>query len=407
MGSAFTAVADDASTAWYNPAGIAFVEGTRVMAGGDVLLVPGTDYTTNSSTLVDPVAGAPFTPLVPFPTTSLSAADKTFVIPHVYISYNEAGSKLSYSLGINSPFGLETDWPNTAANPFAGKNTFSRLNMVMVNPNVTYKINDNFSIAVGIDYANAYKLDLNNSIQSLTGDGDGWGANVAALYKGDGFNVGVSYRSRIEIALNGTATAQGSLKAFGATSSAATTSVTLPDQVNVGIAYMPNDEWTLSLDVDWVNWTTYDVISIKYGSAAYLARINALRNFLGAAPITQTDLPQNWDATVAFRLGAEWKYAPNMRARFGYVYDPTPINDVDFSPSVPGPENKRQLFSVGYSYDVNNAATIDLAYAYVLMDDRNQTASPVGDVPGAPNTVKNGLYQSQVHIVAASLAYRF
>ena len=88
-----------------------------------------------------------------------------------------------------------------------------------------------------------------------------------------------------------------------------------------------------------------------------------------------------------------------MRARFGYVFDPTPIKDADFSPGIPG--NDRHIASIGFGYDMNANTTIDLAYAFVYFVDRSQTAST-----GA-NVVRNGEYKSTAHIAMASLSYRF
>jgi len=409
MASAFTAVSDDASAAWHNPAGVAFSSGSQIMVGGDVILTQG-DFTSNASTKGQ--GGAAIT-------TTTSANNKTFFVPHTYLTYWDDDSTLGASLSINAPFGLETEWSGTADNPFASKNTFSRLNMVMVNPSIVYKVTNRLSIAAGVDYANMYNVDLNNTIQNLTGNGDGWGGNASIFYKGDSFNFGVTYRSQIKVNVDGVATAVagGSLaKApFAATSSPAATSVTLPDQINVGLAYMPNDQWTLSLDVDWVNWSTYDSIDINYASAAYRGAVggltvaangggNAAIGAAIAAKAGSTSLPQNWSSTVAIRAGAEWKYNSQMRARFGYIFDPTPIDDTNFSPSVPG--NDRHIFSAGYGYDVNPNTTIDLAYAYVYLIERNQTQSPATPV-GSPNSVKNGVYNGDAHIFMASVNYLF
>jgi long-chain fatty acid transport protein len=370
MGSAFTAVADDASATWYNPAGLAFVEGTNVMVGGDVVFVLGADFTSNTANPLGPGI------------TARSNEDQ-FIIPHVYFTYTDPESKLSASIGVNAPFGLETNWPTTA--PFSALTTFSRLQLINANANVTFKINDNFAIAGGVDYAYALNVDLNNTVLELGADGDGFGYNVAILYKGDQFSAGATYRSQIDVDLSGTALSVGAPLPPGLTGSA-TTTVTLPDIANFGVAWMPNDEWTLSFDVDWVGWSSIDQLNIVFGAPLNLA-------------LPSTQLLFNWDDTVAFRAGAEWKYLPTMRARFGYVYDPTPITDADFTPAIP--LNDRQIFSVGYSYDVSENATLDFAYAYVLFEDRNQTAG-VG-----ANALKNGTYSADVHIAAASLSYRF
>ncbi|MDQ6982615.1 MAG: outer membrane protein transport protein, partial [Mariprofundus sp.] len=51
MGNAFTAVADDASAAWYNPAGVAFSEDMQLMLGSSAIIAPGTDYMPNVATI--------------------------------------------------------------------------------------------------------------------------------------------------------------------------------------------------------------------------------------------------------------------------------------------------------------------------------------------------------------------
>jgi len=393
MGSAFTAVADDASAAWHNPAGVAFTTGSQLMGGADALVVPGAKYSPNASSTG--VGGAAVT-------TYTQAASKTFIVPHAYYTYMHEPSGLGASIGINSPFGLETDWPTTG--PFASKNTFSRIRMIMVNPGLVYRISDTLSIAAGADYAKLTNVDLNSTNQLLGGKGDGWGANAALMYRADKLSLGVSYRSRIRVNIDGTATAQASLKALGGSSSTASTRLTLPDQVNVGVAYRPNDVWLLSADVDWVNWKTYDAINITYNSATYRTALSALQTAVGATATGTTSEPRNWKATTAFKLGAEWAYTPRVRTRFGYVFDPTPTNNVDWSPSTP--DNDRHIVSFGYSYDFSTHATMDLAYAYVYFKKRHQTASPATPA-GSPGSVKNGDYKSQVHILAVSLSYRF
>jgi long-chain fatty acid transport protein len=379
MGGAFTAEADDASAAWYNPAGVAFTEGRKIMVGGAVIVAPGAEYTPNAFSPPGAIAD--------------TAKDNTFVIPHAYFTYMDKESGLGASLSINSPFGLETEW--RLGGPLQTASTFSRINMVMINPSVIFRISDQLSIAGGINYAYLNKVDFNSAAQLLAGEGeDGWGGNASVFYKGDGFNFGITYRSRITIDVNGVITGGPLLAGFGlnGATTAGATSLTLPDQVNVGFAWMPNKEWTFSVDVDWVNWKTFDSIDIVYTPAGLLTTVlTGGTNF--------KSIPENWSATIAFRVGAEWKYSEKMRARFGYVFDPTPIKDVDFTPGIPG--NDRHIFSVGYGYDFNADTTLDLTYAFVYFKDRSQTAST-----GA-NIVRNGEYKSTAHIAMASLNYRF
>ncbi|HCS12439.1 MAG TPA: hypothetical protein DIW28_01395 [Zetaproteobacteria bacterium] len=388
MGSAFTAVADDASAAWHNPAGVGFSQGNQIMGGGVGLIVPGAKYSPNAST----TGGG----------SSTQAKSKTFLVPHAYYTYMNEASGLGGSIGINSPFGLETNWPATG--PFASKNTYSRIQMFQVNPSLVYRISDHLAVAAGADYAYLNNVDLNSSNQMLNGNGDGWGGNASLMYKQDNLSVGLSYRSKIKVNINGTAIAQSTLRTLGGTTTGAKSKVTLPDMVNFGVAYKPQQDWLLSFDVDWVNWKTYDAINITYDLASYRTAVSTLQTLIGATATGSTNDPRNWKTTTAFRFGAEWDYTDHSRTRFGYVFDPTPSSDVDFSPSTP--DNDRHIVSFGYGYDINAQTTLDLFYGYVYFVKRNQTASPTTPA-GSPNTVKNGDYKSQVHMLAASISYKF
>jgi len=372
MGGAFTGVADDPSALWFNPAGIAFQEGISGTAGLDVIL-PNNRYTA---------AG-----------TTYQAKKSTFVTPQGYLVYNTSALPVALGLAINTPFGLSTDWRNSGApftataNPalFSATVTYSQIEMLNFNPSVAFKLNDKLSVAAGLSYYYVNKVNLNNQILLLNGDGDGFGGNVAILYKDGPVGFGVSYRSRVKANISGRATGTGPLAAAGSTT--ASTSVTFPDMVNVGFSYQMSDSLLLSADVDWVNWKTFKSIDVVFTPSALTVALGS----------TTSSIPENWKATTAFRVGLEWAYASNMRARFGYVFDPTPIKDVDFSPRLPG--NDRQLFNIGYGYDFNDKTTLDLAYSYVLLSNRTQTAS------AAP--FYNGTYKSDVHIIAASLTHQF
>lgn len=365
MGNSFTAIADDPTANWFNPAGLGFQKGAAVTVGG-VAVMPKVDFNSNTSNPLHPATA--------------SADKKTIFIPHTYVAIN-TDSDLTAGIGINAPFGLEMKWPTTAV--FAGGAQYGRLQAINVNPNVAFKLSDTFAVAVGADYVNMYKVDFNGTALIQNFKGDGWGFNVAALYKGESFNVGISYRSNIKIKSKGQST-----HAASATTSANAITVTMPDMVNIGVAFHPTEQWIVTVDADWVNWKKFDKLAFVYTPA------------LAGGALPSLTVSENWKATWAFRAGAEWAYSDKMRARFGYTYDPTPIKDVDFTPLIPG--NDRQAVHVGYGVDISDQATLDLAYMYVWLTDRVQTASTAPS-----NWVRNGTYKSSVHLAAASLTYRF
>jgi len=382
MGSAFTAVADDASAAWFNPAGVAFSEGMQVMLGSAAIIAPGTDYTPNAATVSLP--GFPAQ-------ASTKSKNKTFFAPHVYYTFWDQAAGLGASISVNSPFGLETDW--APGSSLASSNTFSRLSMLAINPSVIFKLSDHVSVSGGFSYVYLNKINLDNLLQRLEGKNkDGWGGTASLMIHYDHFRLGVNYRSRVAIDINGGTVVGGSaLGPLAGVRTSANTKITLPDSLNFGLAWQPDDAWLLSLDVDWTNWKTFNELRINYAPSL-------LSTVLTGGTGTNV-IPENWKGTLTLRAGLEWRFIEDMRVRFGYVFDPTPINDVNFSPAIPG--NDRHLFSLGYSYDFNDTTTLDLAYAYVYFRQRDQIAS-VG-----ANAVRNGNYKTDVHIAVASLQYAF
>ncbi|MDQ6987372.1 MAG: outer membrane protein transport protein [Mariprofundaceae bacterium] len=359
MGNAFTAIADDPTANWFNPAGLGFQKSTAVTVGS-LAVIPAVDFTNPTH-------------------TAESSADKQLIfIPHAYMTIH-TDSNLTAGIGINSPFGLKMKWPTNAV--FIGGAQSSQLQTINVNGNVAFKFNDNFSMAAGGDYVNMYKVDFNGTALKQNFTGDGWGYNVAALYKSELFNVGVSYRSSVKIKSKGTST----LTAVPMTVNN-TITVTMPDMINIGIAFHPTAQWTVSTDADWVNWKKFNQLAFTYSRA--LPKIG-----------TSLTVPQNWKATWALRVGTQWAYSTTMRVRIGYTYDPTPIADIQFTPLIPG--NDRQGIHVGYGVDLTDHTTLDLAYAYFWLTNRQQTQS------AGNNVVRNGTYKTSITLAAASLSYRF
>ncbi|MDX8381303.1 MAG: outer membrane protein transport protein [Ghiorsea sp.] len=376
MGNAFSSVANDASANWFNPAGLAFQENNATVSS--VVVYPLNDFEAGG--------------------TTYSATKAAHVIPQAYLRYGADDSDLSFGLGVNSPFGLSVDWSDSKA-PFsllsAGSDsvTFSEIQAIHVNPNVAYKISDNFSIAVGLSYYNAFKVHLDNHSVTIGGSGDGFGGNLALLYKSDSFSAGLSYRSSVKVDITGTAVGRDgvalltvggvSLNGIGAN---ANTSVTFPDIITASLSFRPTDDLLVSLQADRVNWSTFDQIVVNYDASA-----------LNLATGKSSTIPEGWVATTAIRLGAELALSKSSKLRAGYVNDPTPTNPTDFSPRLPG--NDRQLVTLGYGSELSDDLTLDLAYAYVWLTDRTATAPT--------KTAYYGTFKSVVHILAAGVTYNF
>ena len=369
MANAFTAIADDPSANWYNPAGIAFQE-RAIILGAD-LIMPKTSYEGGGG--------------------SYGMKQQSFFVPHHYGVFPLSG-RFTLGFGINAPFGLSTDWTNSGApfaQPAAGADsvTFSQVEGLQLNLNGAWRATDTLAVAAGVDYFDLRKVALDNALVAIHGQGHGWGGNLAVLWRSDTFALGASYRSRIRIKINGSARGLPGLGAgsglVGVVGGASTT-ITLPDMLDVGAAWRLGP-YTLSTTLGWMNWKTFDRIVIHFAPSS-----------LNVATGTQKIVPENWKAVWDFRFGVNWHYDERYEARAGVVFQKTPVNSYDLSPRLPDAD--RFVFAIGLSRNWQ-ASSLDFAYLFV----RNVPRTISGDRVA----LYNGRYKTRVHLIAAAWRWRF
>lgn len=366
MGNAFTAVADNASAVWYNPAAITNLEGTNVELG-TVMVAPSMEHKNTNGTTDE-------------------IENKLHIPPHFYATH-KLNDQWSLGFGVNAPFGLSTDWDKTTALTRKVA-TESEIQAVNANLNGAYKLNDKFSFAAGLSYytvdatLNKWHPAAGNEI-TLEGDGTGMAYNAAAMYKhNDKWNFGASYRSQSKIKL------EGDMAATGVFTGEVKTELTLPDMLQIGAAYKYSDKWTFAADADYTNWTTYRQIVIKKKSDS--TKIS-------------TDI-KNWKSVWAFRLGTEYKYSDTWKFRAGTFYDMNPVKEARFETRVP--DSDRVAFAIGAGWNKDNI-TVDVSYMYLMFMERKIDDSLQDNGAGVGATSLNGKYNSVAHLPAITVGYKF
>jgi long-chain fatty acid transport protein len=381
MGGAFVGQADDPAAVWYNPAGMTRLDGTRI-SGGVIGIYP---VLTHENNTVNPG------------TTDVS--DRDIHLPvHLYVTHKPNDS-IAFGVGVNNPFGLSTDWdPNTSSTRYVA--TFSKVVTTEVNPNIAYKLNDSLSVAFGVAYVHL-RATLEKTVNvvlpgpvllgdhnfRLSGDGEGWGFNAAAMYKiSQNANVGLSYRSRVKIDVDGDADLVGGP---AATSGTGSTSITLPDLIQLGVSYKASDKLTVNADLDYTLWSTYDRIVITSNNPLFNA----------------TDEKQ-WEDVWCIRIGGQYLLLDQWKLRAGYVYDKSPVGEAHFETRTP--DSDRQGLTIGTGYASGNM-TIDLAYMYLRFNKRTINNSFADDDanPFTPDNSLNGTYKSQAQLAGITVGYKF
>ncbi len=174
QGGAFAARAADGSAIFFNPAGLSFQKGTSFMAGTTLIATAG-EYISTGGVTTEQLAG-------------------TFFPSNAYITHT-LDNGLAFGIGFFSPYGLGTEWPN----PWAGDTLAvqTELKSFYLNPTISYRINEQFAIAVGASYvwsdvslnyrvatyASLVPLAPGKGTAELTGKGTAVNWNVGVMYK--------------------------------------------------------------------------------------------------------------------------------------------------------------------------------------------------------------------------------
>jgi len=328
--------------------------------------------------------------------------DLIFLIPNAYFTH-KVSPKFAYGVGIFSPFGLGQTYQESPPSIFRNQITKIDLITIVVNPTVAYKVNEYLSIGGGIDFmygkAKLEKIPVSPVIgnvyqANLDGDGTAWAFNLGALITPtNNIKIGLSYRSPFKLKLH-----EGDLDiininpavagALGpVASNKASTVVNMPATAALGVSYTVN-RLTLEVDADFTWWESYRSLDID------------VKNEVPGL-LVDTVSPKNWNDTIAFYIGGEYRVTDPLSLRAGFRYDPTPVPPSTMGPELP--DAIKLYYSVGAGYKYNNWK-FDFAYMYV--DKRDRTVSNIR-TEGLNTVGSSGKWSGSAHLVAFDIGYKF
>jgi len=365
LGNAYAggaAIADDASTVFFNPAGMSRLKGKQVVLAGH-LITPSAKFSGTGG------AG----------TNMGGDAGGTAFVPNAYFVM-EVQPKLNFGLGINAPFGLQTNYdPAWVGAHQAIKSSITTIN---INPSLSYQVNDALSIGAGVNYQQIKGELTENRGGALgtavvKGSDSTWGYNLGALYNLDATTrVGMAYRSSMSYKLTGTVTTS-----LPFANGPVSLDVKLPDSFSLSVFHQYNDKWDVMADATLTGWSSFKQVKVVDANGAAIS-----------------NTPENWKNTVRVALGVTHHYNPQWAARGGVAYDQAPVSDAFRTARVP--DNNRTWLALGGQYKVSAAGMIDFGYAHLFVKD-----SPINAASPAPALV--GVYKSSVDIVSAQYTYNF
>lgn len=376
MGGGGAAHPWDASTIFYNPAGISSLTGIQAYASM-IGVKPNIKYVQT------PTGGY-----------SYESEAQWFTPFNVYVGGPiKKGSKIGVGLAVYTPFGSGTKWPDNWAGRYLSREI--ELQSFFFQPTVSYQINDMISVGAGFVYAYGNVelrqalpvqfLDGSDGHAALKGSGSGYGFNAGVYVKPvDALEIGVTYRSKVVMNVNsGTATfvVPSSLETAFPNSSFSS-SLPLPSVLSLGLAYKVGSKLTIQADVNYVNWKAYDTLAFDYKE--------------NTPQLEDTKAPRLYQNKAAFRLGANYQISEKFAAMIGGAYDPSPVRDGFVSPELP--DANRYTGSFGLSFNPIQKVGIMAAVEFVSSEKREGTYEPGGF---------SGKYQSKAFNIGLGLTYTF
>lgn len=390
------AIAEDASTNWYNPAGL-----TRLNKGGNVA-VSGVNVSTQSEfTGTTTLTQGPFE----LSETGEATGGTARLIPAFHAAYR-INDQFAVGFSAVSPFGLSTNYSEDSIARYNA--TESEIKSIDFTPSVAYQPLEWLSFGVGFDaeYTEA-KIDgvLGCVITSMCGSdqtasdsisknkandwGYGWHGGVLAVVPQTGTHLGLAFHSSIEQNLSGRSKLHGPLNPTGAVSDVSGTAE-LPWWLVGSLSHEFNDIFSVLGSIEYYHWSSITKLEL-----------DGVQTGDGDTATSTDDL--NYENTWGFFGALRYNMLSNLMWSVGLGYEQTPTNDTDRDLRLP--DSNRWIGSIGLRYvpEVADKVQLDIGYAHLwgqevdvnkTIESDTQTTTAVGhnnaqaNIVGAQITVK-------------------
>src|SRR5271169_5222948 len=423
VGNAFAggaAVAEDASTIYFNPAGMSRLPGIQGVVAGDVVCISA-KLSDNGS------LPAAFQPLG----DNGGNAGTCAVVPSLYLAV-PINKQFAFGLGMGAPFGLKTEYDSSWLGRFqAIKSEVKTLN---INPALSWKVNDTVTLGAGVNWQQI-KATLTNAVNysgalataaqqaaetglippsvippilagtaglesqaAVNGSDSAWGWNIGVLIEPDkDTRIGAQYRAAIKYTISGqvdfnnpplpslappTLAPIAGLLAIGVNQVLSSGDVTLqlkvPQSWNVSVFHTLDDKkWDLMADLQYTGWSSVQNLTIVRSTGATL-------------DVTPEDFRNTWRGSI----GANYHYSDQWMFRAGLAYDETPVRDAQRTPRLP--DGNRTWIAIGAQYHFSPQLAFDVGYSYIFV---NNPSINQNEGSTDANGLISGTYHNNVNIV--------
>jgi long-chain fatty acid transport protein len=410
LGRAFSgsaAVAEDATTLFFNPAGLTYLKRNELVAGLH-FIDPKSKFIDENSRTSDNVGGAALTG-----SGNVDGGKNAFV-PNFYYAH-KINNKVTSGIGITAPYGLVTEYNDNWQGRYHA--ITSDLKTVNFNPSIAFKTSEALSLGFGlnlqyIDLTLSQAVDFGSicaatvlagacgtpqgydGLAKLTADDWSWGYNLGLIYQlNDATRIAAAYRSKISHHLKGKgkftlpddANIATVASSGGFVNGNIDGKVDIPETLSVALHHEINSKWAVMADVTWTRWSRFQELVINSND---VERLNSSRD-------------EKWKDVYRYGVGLTYQHDDKWTLRTGIAFDQSPISNTYRTARIPGQD--RTWLAFGASYNYTKDIAMDVAYSHIFID--NPSINERLDPP-LEHTLQ-GDYKSSVDIVSVQLRWKF
>jgi long-chain fatty acid transport protein len=370
------AVVEDASTNWYNSAGLVYLPQQLTLSSFDVYQQIQFSGTT---TAFYPPGSIYYNP------TAKASSYPNSILPafHYALPFKER-----YAVGISvaPAWGLAEDYGESSSVRYSLNHISTKT--LDISPSFAAKLDDKFSIGLGPDFhyfyiqnrVHAFNPPFPDSVARYSGDDWGTGWHAGVLYRAtDATRIGVNYRSKIVMHLTGDSDFSG-----GFSTNQFAVNIPLPPTTSISIYHDFTPAWALMGTIAYDQWS---VIKSYVG-----------QNIMTPFGPTTVALPQNFNNTFDFSLGTHLKVCEKLMLRGSLKYQNTPTNNTNRGLAFP--DAPKLGVNVGGRYTINKKLAVDMIYAHVFV--QNVRINDVNPLTGATAV---GYNKTDINLLGAQLVW--
>ncbi|MCM2308326.1 MAG: outer membrane protein transport protein [Sulfuritalea sp.] len=143
----------------------------------------------------------------------------------------------------------------------------------------------------------------------------------------------------------------------------------IPENWNIGIAFKPNDQWTVAADYQRINYGNVASVGNSSRTAADAPPAGGVANSLGCSSCRGF----GWSNIDVYKLGVEYKYNKDLTVRAGYNRSENPIQSRDVTFNMLAPGVVQDHYTLGFTYNVTKDSELTVAYMHAA---KNSVSGP-------------------------------